>query len=160
MRPGRTYSMQSWMIAPKSVEFFSKQRYRLGDKKSLELQIHEITRIPIAAFQGSPLSQFTIDERMSWVKHRDTKYEEDKVYSLQGIFDIYIPLIYGEGRERALVRLQREIQGYSKGQLLAASQNFLNGANMFEQHRAGQKIYPLLPLPSLSGAIRILLAVE
>lgn len=52
---------------------------------------------------------------MSWVEHRKTKYEEDKVYSLQGIFDVYIPLIYGEGCDRALFRLQREIQESSKG---------------------------------------------
>jgi hypothetical protein len=39
----------------------------------------------------------------------ETKYE-DMAYSLQGIFDIHIPLIYGEGYKRALIRLQREIQ--------------------------------------------------
>jgi hypothetical protein len=46
---------------------------------------------------------------MSWAKTRVTKYEEDIAYSLQGIFDVYMPLLYGEGRERALNRLREEI---------------------------------------------------
>lgn len=110
----RGWTLQE-LIAPKSVEFFSAQHERIGDKKSLEQQIHEITGIPVTALQGSPLSQFTIDERMLWIRNRETKYEEDKAYSLQGIFDVYIPLIYGEGWERAMTRLQREIQESSKG---------------------------------------------
>jgi hypothetical protein len=37
------------LIAPVSVEFFSREGKRLGDKKSLEQQVHEIIRIPINA---------------------------------------------------------------------------------------------------------------
>jgi hypothetical protein len=36
--------------------------------------------------------------------------EEDGAYSLLGIFDIHLPLIYGEGRKKALKRLQKAIQ--------------------------------------------------
>jgi hypothetical protein len=32
-------------------------------------------------------------------------YEEDKAYSLFGIFDIQTPFLYGEGRDKALKRL-------------------------------------------------------
>jgi hypothetical protein len=83
---------------------------RLGDKRSLERHINEITGIPIKALQGSPLSNFSITERMSWTKTRKTTREEDNAYSLLGIFDIHIPLIYGEGREHAFKRLRKEIQ--------------------------------------------------
>ena len=38
-----------------------------------------------------------------------TTYEEDQAYSLLGIFDISMPIIYGEGKEKALKRLQEEI---------------------------------------------------
>jgi hypothetical protein len=41
---------------------------------------------------------------------RETKREEDAAYSLLGIFDIHMPLIYGEGRKKALVRLHKEIK--------------------------------------------------
>lgn len=37
------------LLAPASVEFFSKEGKRLGDKNSLEQQIQEITGIPALA---------------------------------------------------------------------------------------------------------------
>jgi hypothetical protein len=97
------------LLAPSSVEFFSRERQRLGDKRSLKQQIHEITSIADSALQGVPLSQFSVDERLSWIERRQTKLEEDKAYSLLGIFDVSMPLIYGEGRERAFKRLRKEI---------------------------------------------------
>jgi hypothetical protein len=97
------------LLAPLSVEFFSHEGQRLGDKESLELQIHEITGIAVAAIQGRPLSQFSVTERLSWAEKRETTIEEDKAYSLLGIFDIQLPLIYGEGAKNAFIRLQQEI---------------------------------------------------
>jgi len=55
-----------------------------------------------------------MNERMSWAAKRDIKREEDAAYSLLGIFDIHMPLIYGEGREKALARLQKEIEESEK----------------------------------------------
>ena len=43
---------------------------------------------------------------MRWVEHRQTKLEEDKAYSLLGIFGVYILPNYGEGRASALGRLE------------------------------------------------------
>jgi hypothetical protein len=105
----RGWTLQE-LVAPTSVEFFSAEGERLGDKESMMQEIHKITRISVEALQGSPLSQFSIDERMSWTIRRETKREEDAVYSLLGIFDIHMPLLYGEGREKAFIRLQREIK--------------------------------------------------
>ncbi|KAF5502529.1 Vegetative incompatibility protein HET-E-1 [Colletotrichum aenigma] len=45
---------------------------------------------------------------MSWAASRETKRIEDRAYSLLGIFDINMPLIYGEGH-KAFRRLQEEI---------------------------------------------------
>jgi hypothetical protein len=36
-------------------------------------------------------------------------------YSLLGIFDVYMPLIYGEGKDSALKRLREEIHKALKG---------------------------------------------
>lgn len=47
---------------------------------------------------------------MSWAAKRETTCEEDAAYCLLGIFDIHMPLIYGEVRKKALIRLQKEIQ--------------------------------------------------
>jgi hypothetical protein len=104
----RGWTLQE-LIAPPLVEFFSSEWQRLGDKKSLEQQIHEITGIAVQALQGRALSQFSITERMAWAEKRKTTCEEDKAYSLLGIFDIYMPLIYGEGTKNAFRRLQEEI---------------------------------------------------
>jgi len=104
----RGWTLQE-LIAPTLVEFFSKDWELLGDKRSLERQIHEITRIAVLALQEAPLSQFNIEDRMLWAKDRQTTREEDKAYSLFGIFDIQIPLLYGEGGKKALKRLREEI---------------------------------------------------
>ena len=104
----RGWTLQE-LIAPVLVEFFSEEGKRLGDKNSLEQQVHEITGIPITALQGSPLSPFSFPERISWAKNRETRRKEDKAYSLMGICDIHMPPIYGEGEEEAFIRLHGEI---------------------------------------------------
>jgi hypothetical protein len=104
----RGWTLQE-LIAPSSVEFFSLEGELLGDKKSLERQIHEITGIPINALRGSPLSEFSVEERKSWATRRTTRRKEDEAYCLLGIFDIFMPLLYGEGREKAMMRLQETI---------------------------------------------------
>ncbi|KAL9083729.1 MAG: hypothetical protein Q9165_008395 [Trypethelium subeluteriae] len=112
----RGWTLQE-LISPISVEFFSMEGNRLGNKRSMEQQIHEITGIAIQALRGSLLSDFTVDTRMSWAAKRTTIRKEDEAYCLLGIFNIHMPLIYGEGRDNALLRLREEInksQGYVK----------------------------------------------
>ncbi|KAH8592605.1 hypothetical protein B0O99DRAFT_674331 [Bisporella sp. PMI_857] len=110
----RGWTLQE-LIAPTSVEFFSKKGKLLGDKSTLERHICEITGIPAKALRGSLLSSFSVAERMSWAKQRKTTREEDQAYSLLGIFDVSIPVIYGEGGGKAMKRLQEEIDKASKG---------------------------------------------
>jgi hypothetical protein len=45
---------------------------------------------------------------MSWAAKRQTGRLEDEAYCLLGLFDVNMPLIYGEGR-RAFVRLQEQL---------------------------------------------------
>jgi hypothetical protein len=113
----RGWTLQELLApGPNSVEFFSREGDRLGDKRTLERQIYEITDIPITALRGTPLSQFNIDDRLLWAETRQTTREEDKAYSLFGIFDIQMPLLYGEGRDKAFKRLREEIDKPSKGE--------------------------------------------
>jgi hypothetical protein len=114
----RGWTLQE-LLAPTVVEFFSTEGEQLGDKRSLERHIHEITGIPVEALQGSSLSDFSVTERMLWIEKRETTREEDKAYSLLGIFNVYMPLIYGEGRESAFKRLWEEIEKASKGKLFS-----------------------------------------
>ncbi|PVH75977.1 HET-domain-containing protein [Cadophora sp. DSE1049] len=110
----RGWTLQE-LIAPASVDFFCKERKLLGNKSNLEQVICETTGIPATALRGSVLSDFSVAERMSWTECRETTYKEDKAYSLLGIFDVYMPLIYGEGKDRALARLREEIDKSSRG---------------------------------------------
>jgi hypothetical protein len=100
------------LIAPTSVEFFSKEHELLGDKRRLERQIHEITGIPLSALQGTPMSHFNIEDRLIWVGTRQTTHKEDRAYSMLGICNIYMPLIYGEGEKNAFRRLRKELGKY------------------------------------------------
>lgn len=105
----RGWTLQE-LLAPKTVEFFSSERVFLGDKKTLARQIYQITSIPVDALHSSCLTQFSVSERMRWAERRQTKKAEDRAYSLLGIFDVSIPVIYGEGEKKAFRRLQREMQ--------------------------------------------------
>jgi hypothetical protein len=104
----RGWTLQE-LVAPQIVEFFSKEGQALGSKISLERDIHEITQIPQKALRGSRLTEFSVDERMSWAVRRKTNIKEDKAYCLFGIFGVFMPLIYGEGEEHAYKRLKDEI---------------------------------------------------
>lgn len=115
----RGWTLQE-LLAPSTVEFFSRESKLLGDKKMLVQQIHEITKIPTSAILGKPLNQFSTDERMRWTIGRNTKKVEDKAYCLFGIFDVYLSLIYGE-RDHAFIRLKEEISKRSGGRLVIPS---------------------------------------
>ncbi|OAL01772.1 hypothetical protein IQ06DRAFT_368197, partial [Phaeosphaeriaceae sp. SRC1lsM3a] len=104
----RGWTLQE-LLAPKLVQFFSRDGDTIGDKLSMQEVIHEITGIAYAALQGVSLSQFSIEERMAWATDRTTKREEDAAYSLLGLFGVHMPMIYGEGRQSAFNRLRKEI---------------------------------------------------
>jgi hypothetical protein len=106
----RGWTLQE-LLAPRSVEFFDQYGTRLGDKESLEQLLHEVTKIPLRALRNAPLDEFGVEERMSWAKDRKTKHGEDQVYCLLGLFSVSMVPNYGEGMDRAFVRLQKEIQG-------------------------------------------------
>jgi Heterokaryon incompatibility protein (HET) len=105
----RGWTLQE-LLAPKTVVFYSLDHTRLGDKKSLEPQIADVTGIAAEALRGRILSDFSIEERYLWAKKRETTEEEDMAYSLLGIFNVFLPPIYGEGRLSAMRRLEKEVR--------------------------------------------------
>jgi hypothetical protein len=104
----RGWTLQE-LLAPTSIQFFSKEHELLGDRDSLLIPIHSITGIALPALRGRALASFTIDERMRWVAARKTTREEDQAYALLGIFDISMSALYGEGKERAMARLKDKL---------------------------------------------------
>jgi hypothetical protein len=105
----RGWTLQE-LLAPASVEFFSREGKRLGSRISLEQELHEITGIPTKALRCQKLYDFSVEERMRWAAGRTTTVKEDKIYCLLGIFGVFLPLIYGEGEQYATLRLKEEIQ--------------------------------------------------
>jgi hypothetical protein len=105
----RGWTLQE-LLAPLYAEFYSSQHQRLGNKQSLAGLIHDITRIPIPALHGHPLDKFSVDERRTWAANRQTTEPEDVAYCLFGIFDVSMPLVYGEGKSSAMKRLRKEIE--------------------------------------------------
>jgi hypothetical protein len=91
------------------VEFFSQGGEKLGDKVSLTPLIHKITSILPKVLSGAPLSQSSINDRWRWAEGCKTRCDEDRAYSLQGIFDVELAPVYGEGESGAFDRLKREI---------------------------------------------------
>jgi hypothetical protein len=81
-------------------------------------QISEITAIPKNVLLGSSLLHCNVAQRMSWASTRKTTREEDMAYCLMGPFDVQMPPIYGEGSEKAFLRLQEEILKRSSDQTL------------------------------------------
>nr|POE83352.1 vegetative incompatibility protein het-e-1 [Quercus suber] len=109
----RGWTLQE-LIAPSSLDLFSKHGKSLGTKASLERQLNEITHIPIKALRGEALTEFTVQERRQWQEGRMTQEPEDMVYSLLGLLNVSMPVMYGEGRRLALQRLENEIRNVQK----------------------------------------------
>jgi hypothetical protein len=104
----RGWTLQE-LIAPNTVLFFNIQGKEIGTRKSLCTLLSEITGIDEDILMGlGRLSDVSIARRMSWAAARETTRVEDRAYSLLGIFDVNLALIYGEG-EKAFFRLQEEI---------------------------------------------------
>jgi hypothetical protein len=105
----RQFTLQE-LVAPPEVVFFAQDWVQVGTRKSLHSIISGITGIQPAVLTGEKKpKQCHVSERMSWASNREAKAVEDKAYALMGLFDIKLPVLYGEGN-RAFRRLQDEIR--------------------------------------------------
>ncbi|KAI7215808.1 hypothetical protein KC333_g5238 [Hortaea werneckii] len=104
----RGWTLQE-LIAPREVLFFGVDWNQLGSSHHLVETIAAKTLIDADLLRRrKKLEQYSVAQRMSWAADRVTSRIEDRAYSLLGLFDVNIPLLYGE-REKAFMRLQEEI---------------------------------------------------
>ena len=106
----RGWTLQE-LLAPKNVTFFAANWVAIGRKHQPQLArvLSEVTGIPINTLIGrSKMKDTCASQIMFWASKRQTTRIEDRAYSLLGLFDISLPIIYGEG-PRAFRRLQEEI---------------------------------------------------
>ena len=114
----RGWTLQE-LIAPKDVRFYSKMWEYIDTKANMCDQISDITGIDQAILRGGDLETVSVARRMSWASRRKTSRVEDMAYCLLGIFDVNLPLIYGEGH-KAFQRLQEAIMLKTHDQSLFA----------------------------------------
>ena len=132
----RGWTLQE-LLAPDIVLFYDQGWRHMGTKDEFAEEISEVTEIDTQYLlprpKGSPAEREpctkamecrghapflkprvtgrwepSVATRMSWASKRRTSRIEDMAYCLLGIFDINMPLLYGEGR-KAFMRLQYEI---------------------------------------------------
>ena len=97
------------LIAPKDIIFFDSVFESRGTKVTLVETLCEASKIDKWLLMGEKsLSGFSVAQKMSWAANRRTTRKEDQAYSMLGIFDLNMPLLYGEG-DKAFRRLQEEI---------------------------------------------------
>jgi hypothetical protein len=122
----RGWTLQE-LLAPGIVEFFDKDWKKLGTRNQHSKWISEITGIDESVLARSKnlggydveIGSFCVAKRMSWASRRETTRGEDTAYALLGIFNINMPLLYGEGM-RAFIRLQEQIlRTHSDSSILA-----------------------------------------
>ncbi|CAI0651004.1 unnamed protein product [Colletotrichum noveboracense] len=111
----RGWTLQE-LIAPSRMMFFDKKWEFIGTRDSLGDFIQLRSRVDKEMLEDTALprnitnmlSTIPVARRMSWASERTTTREEDRAYSLLGIFGVNMPMLYGEG-SRAFMHLQEEI---------------------------------------------------
>ncbi|KAI4088291.1 MAG: hypothetical protein LQ348_004314 [Seirophora lacunosa] len=115
----RGWTLQE-MLAPSHVEFYNSKWEYIGDKHELVSQLSLATGISMQFIEdGKSIHKASVAARMSWASNRETTRPEDEAYCLMGIFDVNMPLLYGEG-VKAFVRLQHEVARKSDDESLFA----------------------------------------
>ncbi len=111
----RGWTLQE-LLASQRMKFFGCYWQMLGTKDFLCAPISHRTGIATnILIHKKALNTLTIAERMSWAAKRETTRIEDRAYGLMGIFEVNMPMLYGEG-EGAFMRLQEEILKRSNDQ--------------------------------------------
>ncbi|TLS24954.1 hypothetical protein PpBr36_07504 [Pyricularia pennisetigena] len=104
----RGWTLQE-LIAPPNVEFYDAAWTFKGTKKGLLGLLSWVTGIDETVLSGETrLSELPVARKMSWAARRRTGRDEDIAYCLMGLFDLNMPLLYGEG-QKAFLRLQEQI---------------------------------------------------
>ncbi|KAK6858409.1 heterokaryon incompatibility protein-domain-containing protein [Apiospora arundinis] len=104
----RGWTLQE-LIAPRRVEFFDHEWNFRGSKQNLLGVLSSVSGIDESVLAHKTLlSTVSVAAKMSWAARRETTRPEDIAYCLLGIFDINMPLLYGEGA-KSFIRLQEEI---------------------------------------------------
>ncbi|KAI6003214.1 hypothetical protein F5J12DRAFT_913758 [Pisolithus orientalis] len=112
----RGWTLQE-LLAPKRIVFYTQtwspyKNLKSSNHKTDDAVLQELERA--TGIESRFLTNFSpgMDDarwRLQWASQRRTTRPEDVAYSLLGIFDFHLPLLYGETAANALGRLLAEI---------------------------------------------------
>jgi len=136
----RGWTLQE-LIVPSKVEFFAHDWSPIGHRSEMALIINKACGVDAYALApGVDLNWVSVARKMHWASRRTTARDEDLAYCLLGLFDVNMPLMYGEGGVRAFLRLQEEIAKRSNDQSIFAwdhkSDNSISGGPFAATPRA------------------------
>lgn len=114
----RGWTLQE-LLAPFEVHYFDRNWNLIGSNETLAQRISKRTNIPEDVIRTGEWPSASVAQRFSWMAGRETTRPEDLAYCLLGIFEVSMPMLYGEG-ERAFTRLQEEIIKDSDDQSILA----------------------------------------
>jgi len=117
----RGWTLQE-LLAPKRMILYGTDWNQLGTRHELSDLISQVSGIQVSVLQGheNEIGKFSIAQRMCWASRREVTRSEDIAYCLLGLFDVNMPLLYGEGSKKAFIRLQEEIMKNSDDHTLFA----------------------------------------
>ncbi|KAI1459124.1 HET-domain-containing protein [Annulohypoxylon moriforme] len=105
----RGWTLQE-ILAPARRCFLAADWYEIEEGDDLLDSIAESSGIGKELLENrNRLRNLCVAERMKWASKRETTRGEDIAYSLMGIFNVNMPVLYGEGPKNAFKRLQLEI---------------------------------------------------
>lgn len=131
----RGWTLQE-LLAPSSVEFYDRDWELLGPLSGLYDEVSNATGIKTKHLEDSrhAIRHASVAQKMSWASNRDTTKKEDMAYCLLGLFQVNMPVVYGEGGPKAFIRLQQEISKQSDDEsLFAWNDDTMKFTGMFAQ---------------------------
>ncbi|KAG1878737.1 hypothetical protein C8R48DRAFT_292651 [Suillus tomentosus] len=105
------------LVAPKVIIFYQKDWSLYLDDRSpnhkespaIMKELEGATGIDPQALISFHPGVRDARQKLQWASRRVTTVQEDTAYSLFGIFDVHLPVIYGERKQSALGRLLQDI---------------------------------------------------
>ena len=119
----RGWTLQE-LLAPHFLLFLDKNWCSIGERTQWSTQIQAMTAIDHRYFSRE---RYVHDKdrcpaatKFAWASLRSTSRPEDQIYCLIGLFNVNMPLLYGEGVQNAFYRLQRKIIKHSDDESILA----------------------------------------
>ena len=155
----RGWTLQE-LLAPHAMLFFKQDWSLYGDQMSTNhkedhrvlAELEKVTNIAPHYLTDFHPGMDDARSRLRWASTRRTTRPEDMAYSLFGVFNLHLPVLYGEPKENALGRLLAEIISQS-GDISVL--DWVGEASPFHScFPAHIAVYRTLPFPSSHAEIQ------